>query len=155
VLWQVNPQEPSDTGNSYSPKYHTYSNPGSTPADVCSALNICGFNDWTVPTISELRSLVRGCPSIATGGTCAVTDTCLDTSCDVGCTLCDNSAGPGSSGCYWPEGINGPCSLYWSSSVYLDSARQSYRYRYIDFTNGNLWSCDPSDANYVRCVHHM
>ena len=153
LLWQVNPKEPSDPDNSYSPQYHNYSSPGSTPDDVCKALDLCGFTDWKVPTISELRALVRGCPSIVTGGTCSVIDTCLGTACNSGCTMCDNNAGPGS-GCYWPDGMNGPCSMYWSSSVYFDSDRQSYRYRYIDFTNGNLWSCDPSDSGYVRCVHH-
>jgi Protein of unknown function (DUF1566) len=155
LLWQVNPKEPTDPDNGpYSPAYHVYSNPGSTPADVCSALTLCGFNDWIVPTISELRSLVRGCPNAVTGGACGVTDACLATSCDANCSLCDNSGGPGSQGCYLPEGINGPCSLYWSSSVYFDSDRQSYRYRFIDFTDSNIGSCDPSDGNYVRCVRH-
>jgi hypothetical protein len=149
----VNPKEISDPDNGpYDPAYHRYSNPGSTPDDVCSALTLCGYSDWRVPTISELRSLVRGCPSIDTGGSCNVTDACLGTACDVGCTMCDNSAGPGSGGCYWPAGINGPCSMYWSSSVYFDTTRQSYRYRFIGFPNSNLWSCDPSDGGYVRCV---
>jgi hypothetical protein len=153
LLWQANPKEISDADNGpYAPQYHRYDSPGATPDDVCNALTLCGFDDWVVPTISELRSLVRGCPSIVTGGTCGVTDTCLGTACNTACDICENGAGPGPGQCYWPVGINGPCSLYWSSSVYFDSDRSSYRYRYIGFSDGNLWSCDPSDANYVRCV---
>jgi hypothetical protein len=155
LLWQVNPKETADPANGpYDPQYHRYSDPGSTPSDVCSTLTLCGFSDWTVPTISELRSLVRGCPSTVTGGTCGVTDICLGTDCDGGCSICDNSAGPGSDGCYWPEGVGGPCFVYWSSSVYFDSSRQSYRYRFANFSNGSIASCDPSDGNYVRCVRH-
>ena len=155
LLWQVNPKEPSDPDNGpYDPQYHRYDSPGATPDDVCKALTLCGFSDWVVPTISELRSLVLGCPSIVTGGTCGVTDTCLGTACNTGCDICGNGAGPGPGQCYWPVGIAGPCSLYWSSSVYFDSDRASYRYRYIDFSDSNLWSCDPSDGNYVRCVRH-
>ena len=155
LLWQVNPKEPSDPDNGpWDPQYHTYSNPGSTPDDVCNALTLCGFGDWKVPTISESRSLVRGCPSNVTGGACGVTDTCLGTSCDVGCTICDNLGGPGSLGCYWPEGINGPCNMYWSSSVYFDSGRGSYRYRQAGFADGSIGSCDASDGGFVRCVRH-
>ena len=155
LLWQVNPKETSDPDNGpWSPQYHRYDNPGSTPDDVCAALALCGFSDWKVPTISELRSLDRGCPSNVTGGACGVTDTCLGTSCDVGCTICDNMGGPGSQGCYWPEGINGPCNMYWSSSVYFDSVRQSYRYRQVGFADGSIGSCDASDGGYVRCVRH-
>ena len=91
-------------------------------------------------------------PNVVGGGPCAVTNTCLTTDCNGGCSICDNMAGPGSQGCYLQGGLNGPCSVYWSSSIYFDSDRASYRYRYIDFSDGNLWSCDPSDGNYVRCV---
>jgi hypothetical protein len=152
-LWQVNPKEPTDPdAGPYTPQYHRYDTPGSTPDDVCNALTLCGFDDWAVPTIDELRSLVQGCPSTVTGGSCAVTNACLTTACNSGCDICDNMAGPGSQGCYLQGGLNGPCSLYWSSSIYFDPDRGSYRYRFIGFSDGNLWSCDPSDGNYVRCV---
>ena len=154
-LWQVNPKEIADPDlGPYNPQYHHYNTPGSTPDDVCGALTLCGFDDWTVPTIDELRSLIRGCPSTVTGGTCGVTNACLGTACDTGCGICDYLAGPASGACYWPAGLNGPCSGYWTSSIYYnpDPDYMSYRYRFGDFTTGSINSCDPSDGNFVRCV---
>ena len=61
-------------------------------------------------------------------------------------------AGPGPGQCYWPVGLGGPCSGYWSSSIYYNPDYGSYRYRFIGFTDSGVNSCDPSDGNYVRCV---
>jgi Protein of unknown function (DUF1566) len=155
LLWQVDPKEPNDpVGGPYDPAYHRYSDAGNTPEDVCEALTLCGFSDWKVPTIGELRTLVRDCPNSVTGGTCGVTDACLGMSCDVGCDSCDNLAGSGVGGCYWPSGISGPCNMYWSSSVFFDTDRQKYRYRQVGFATGRIGTCDPSDGGFVRCVRH-
>ena len=152
-LWQVNPKEVADPDlGPYNPQYHRYDNPGSTPDDICGALTLCGFDDWVVPTIDELRSLIRGCPSTETGGACGVTNVCLGTTCDSGCGSCDSGGGPGVDQCYWPAGLSGPCFVYWSSSIYYNPDFGSYRYRFANFLVGHIASCDPSDGNYVRCV---
>ncbi|MCK5808447.1 DUF1566 domain-containing protein, partial [bacterium] len=99
----------------------------------CGSLNIGGFDDWYLPSINELRSIVAGCPSLETGGacevvgpdpascnSCGVTDkACLRACFDEGCftsdcldrakcrpSSCTNAGGP-AEGRYWKAGLYG------------------------------------------------
>ncbi len=89
----------------------------SEATDYCESLVCDGHDDWRLPTISELRSLVRGCSSTEYGGSCAVTDDCLyGDDCFVnGCSGCGTGNGP-HEGCYWPDEMTGECPILWSSS---------------------------------------
>ena len=138
LLWQVNPD----------PNYHQLAD----AKTLCANLSLCGFDDWALPTIDELRSLVRGCPNGLTGGACGVTNSCLVDTCDANCVACDNMLGP-SSGCYQDPQLGGPCGGYWSLSTYTSTfyGSPSTRVREADFAYGTLKACDPTDGNYVRC----
>ena len=82
--------------------------------DYCSGLSLDG-GGWRLPTISELRSLIRGRTATESGGKCAVADDCLTTSCwefyDCDCDSCSMNTGPGPGGRYWPPQDCGPLLL--------------------------------------------
>ena len=110
-----------------------WQNPPSGPYTWDEAVTYCKHLDlsgqgpgaWRLPTISELRSLIRGCSISQEGGSCGVSDSCLDGTCwdaTVCRPVCKNRAGPGTEGFYWPPGFSdspsgSPHDWYWSSSV--------------------------------------
>lgn len=135
LTWQVSP---GDWMNWSSAKSH------------CEGLSLGGQSGWRLPTITELRSLIRGCPATQKGGTCGVTDSCLNMSCwkDV-CSGCSSKGGPGPGGAYWPPELSGMVSWYWSSSAVADDGSQVWGvgFRYGIVTDYII------DYNYsVRCV---
>ena len=96
----------------------------------CENLDLEGVG-WRLPNISELRTLVRNCSEIETGGSCQVVDecslcgvapedTCITSSCESSdvCnpSSCSDDGGP--TGCYWPQELSGSCDMFWSSSSY-------------------------------------
>jgi hypothetical protein len=120
----------------------------------CNGLSLGGHGpgSWHLPNIDELRSLVRGCPDIETGGACRVTEACLGDGCyDSACYPADCGAlgGPGAGGCYWPAGPGGPCLWYWSSSSYAGGASYAWL---VDFYNGYVDRNVKIGTHYVRCV---
>jgi Protein of unknown function (DUF1566) len=119
--------------------------------DYCEDLILGEFDDWRLPTISELRSVVRDCPNIEAGGKCEVTDNCLSFECtDDSCSECGGEIGPGEEGMYWPNQLDGPCCDYWSSEDADDSGFHAW---VIDFFNGLLAPSQKFGSdNRVRCV---
>ncbi len=119
--------------------------------DYCINLSLDGYSDWRLPTISELRSLIRGCPYTETDGICRVTDECLsaDPPClDTDYNRCEYESGP-ADGCYWSEDMQGKCGNHWSSSqvVELGWGRWS-----VSFPEALVRPADKAELQYVRCV---
>lgn len=81
----------------------------------CDQLVICGHDDWHLPSVDELRSLIRGCAATETGGICPVHDG-SGGSYNVDLCHCDPYVGPGPGGCYWDNVFGSSCSWLWSSS---------------------------------------
>jgi len=86
----------------------------------CTDLVLAGISDWRLPSISELRTLLRGCPDTEAGGACHETDECPGVGSDCydgqACMGCEWMKGPGKAGCYWPPEMDGLCDWYWSST---------------------------------------
>jgi hypothetical protein len=132
--------------------YPSWSEAGTRCSDLSEGGVHAGF--WRFPTIGELRSLVRGCPETETGGACAVTDTCMESTCGAGaeCSHCTAPSPPGEGGCYWPEGLQGPCDYpYWAESLVPASDPQdAWR---VDFEDGEIYAGYVGGGFRVRCVH--
>ena len=57
----------------------------------CEDLEQGGHDDWRLPSIDELRTLVDGCSDTMPNGACAVGSECLDDSCSQ--SACSYSGG--------------------------------------------------------------
>jgi len=114
--------------------------------NYCEGRIIDGHSDWRLPTIGELRSLIRGCEATETDGSCGVTDSCTSASCDTdsSCEGCIKNEGPVDN-CYSPEGLSS-CGYYWSST-----RKDSSKYWGVFFSNASVIE-NYGSPNRVRCV---
>lgn len=116
--------------------------------DYCQKM---GAN-WRLPTISELRSIVRGCAATATGGPCKVTDECLDLhSCWDG-VICQECPSLEENSSYQPQELGESRGMLWSSSPNADWAGPSFWF--LEFSSARV-SCDgPEYDDFgVICVN--
>lgn len=131
---------------------------GADEPDPCNSLDLGAHRDWRVPTIGELRTLIRGCPTTELGGRCQVrevvcshsscVDPCLTDSCSGSCNGCKDKCGP-ADGCYWPNGTLGPCRFYWSSSRYPEDSESVWG---VSFADGSISYIGVMDRARLRCV---
>ena len=115
--------------------------------DYCDKLTACGYSDWHLPTISELRILIQNCAVTETNGACGITETCRlwNSNCNNdACEGCDND----SSGKYSKLGDNFPL---WSST---SSSSDSDRAFYIYFSNASISHYNKSSMEDIRCVRN-
>jgi len=83
----------------------------------CENLKWAGHDDWRLPTIDELRTLIRRCTMTQPEGQCLVSSECLGEECfQWQCLGCEEKTSQSYFDCYWPDGLYGQCDMYWSAS---------------------------------------
>ena len=139
LMWQVNPPEDFIVWNDAK--------------DYCRDLSIGGFGNWRLPTISELRSLIRGCPGTQSGGSCPVTDnyTGVLEAFKEKCKGCPSKIGSDPMGAYWPPELAGKSLFMWWSSSSVESTGLTW---VLNFSTAQIFIMNPPNdfGVLVRCV---
>jgi hypothetical protein len=121
----------------------------SSAQSYCRNLDLADHFDWRLPSITELRSIVRGCSATESDGSCGVTEDCAADDCwNSACNGCDDNEGP-DGGCYWPSLLSGACVSFWSSTEVSDDTARAW---YLGFSYGFIYYDTKSLNGRVRCV---
>ena len=138
------------TGNPMN-KYHQ------DAAPYCESLSWGGYDDWVLPTIDQLRKLIRGCDENLYGSSqCTITHACsyeVNNNCTTDyCSGCSMQDGPAIGGCYWPVDMPGSCDdAIWSISKQIDN--KAFR---VHFEYGNVGAGPVTNTNHtMRCVRSV
>lgn len=108
-----------------------------TAINHCNSLIYGGYDEWRLPSISELRSVIRGCPGTQIEGSCGVADTCNSIDCwDDKCYGCIRQNGP-AEGIYWPNEFS-VSDKYYYGYFFLSSTK----YPATDLAQDHSWCVD-------------
>ena len=122
----------------------------------CEGLSLGGFSDWRLPTITDLRSLIRGCPNTELGSDCFVNNSCLNKEqcLTPDCDGCIENGGSGKDGTYLPTRLStGEARWFWSSSPVTSVSGGALGLMWeISASNGYIGSQRPENVASVRCV---
>lgn len=119
----------------------------------CNSVTDGGKNDWKLPGIDELRTVIINCENTETDGTCRVTDSHRNYNNDYKKAECSCEQND-TQGYYSKLGFS---ANYWTSQ--LDSSDTTYSW-YISFKTAEILSCkngtglSSSASNKVVCVRH-
>jgi len=130
--------------------------------EYCEELVLGGFDDWRVPLISELRSIIAGNPDTEAGGACPINDGTLNflDSWDPACMGGEYGAGPGVDGCYLDPNLTGTCNKidkysagHYLEGIALESAADDERWiATVMFELGGVLYNHLCTVGDVRCV---
>ena len=139
-------------------------------AAYCENLSVCGYTDWRLPNIDELRQLVKNCPKIKPSGGCMISEDNMlsymdakeagawegvcegewEAGCDDGACVCSRSDYPEIPG-YFSEIEDSNIEL-WSSSAVSDEADKVWNLRFNLSNSVDIIAEDTQRTSFVRCV---
>jgi hypothetical protein len=120
-------------------------------ASYCASEATGGYQDWYLPTVDELRTLIDGCDKTETGGACGVTNECLESSTDDCLNDACRGCGLVVDDCYWDGDLTGDCNtyFYWSAS---ESSDQSSLAWHVKFNFARIQAEDKDLYGLARCM---
>jgi len=120
----------------------------SSAKTYCSSVTDGGFDNWRLPTINELRSVIKNCSKTETGGACLVTDSCTKNDCYVAdnCSCAQNNT-PG----YYSK-LNFSDD-YWTSTYNASAGDNSWNW-YVSFNNAEVMDCKNGNAFLESSASH-
>jgi hypothetical protein len=116
--------------------------------NYCRNLREGGYSDWRLPTIDELRTLIKNCPKTVSGGSCRASDKnrCLSVNCMGGRGEYYCEYRKDNLGYYSKLGDSGPL---WSVSLRSDDTCCAWQ---VGFHDADVSGSMKSNNHYVRCV---
>ncbi len=119
--------------------------------NYCENLVIYGFSDWHLPTIDDLRTLIKNCPGTETNGACAISEkngklSESDSSSSCSCAHMNNNGG------YYSKIGDDDTVSPWSSSSRSDDTERAW---YVGFFAGKINNSEKSVLSDVRCVRNV
>ncbi len=130
----------------------------------CEELVTMGYDDWKLPNIDQLRSLIRGNTATMTGGECPMVDgSTFEAGQDSDCLGSVDAGGPGVEGCYWPAELTGSCHRpdpgtqgihaleYWAEGAASNPDRQDWIASVL-FDIGGVTYNHLNSLAEVRCI---
>ncbi len=118
----------------------------------CYNLSECGFKDWKMPNIDELRTLIQGCSGSITGGACPISekaDKLAQSDYQIGNCVCEindyNLTIGHSKLCDSTDDL----SYCYSSSKLSNNSDFVW---VIDVNHGTIYYDDHVSENYIRCI---
>lgn len=129
----------------------------------CDSLVLAGYDDWHLPTLNELRSLIVGCEATEPDGSCGLTDECAENSCGGdNCNGCTPLPADNSEGMYYNSELGGwwedtEFQPYWTN-VMVEA--NPARYFIVDFrkaqvSSGENYPADGYNLFRFRCVRTL
>jgi uncharacterized protein (TIGR02145 family) len=153
ILGSCGESDTGDTGDCSGdfPNYHKglcWSDASNYTMRWDEAVTYCEELGGRLPTISELRTLIKNCPGAETGGECGVTDECLSSDCQNDACVGIDEDKYDESGKYSVFGDKGH---FWSSSERSDYAEDAVWI--VHFSYGcYVPSSRKTSKSDVRCV---
>jgi len=110
--------------------------------NYCKNLSEKGFNDWRLPNIDELRTLIQNHPGTVTGGSCKISERTKKLAWEDWTEDCEFRSGHNFSKL-------GDTGFFWSSSIRSFDRNGLWS---VGFDSGEVLGVGILSAAYVRCV---